>query len=51
MMNMLMMNWTTHKCTKCDKFGHSALSYKSTTQNPNALKINVAKLILIVYMN
>ncbi|XP_058759549.1 uncharacterized protein LOC131632841 [Vicia villosa] len=27
-----------YKCTKCDKFGHNALTCKSLTQDPNALK-------------
>lgn len=30
-----------YKCTKCDKFGHNALSCKSLTQDPNALKRKV----------
>ncbi|KAI5420340.1 hypothetical protein KIW84_044214 [Lathyrus oleraceus] len=28
-----------YKCTKCDKFGNNAMSCKSPTQDPNALKI------------
>lgn len=40
----------SYKCTKCDKFGHNALSCKSIIQDPNALKIKVTKLSLILYM-
>ncbi|KAI5443842.1 hypothetical protein KIW84_012479 [Lathyrus oleraceus] len=29
----------SYKCTKCDKFGHNALSCKSITHDPNPLKI------------
>ncbi|XP_050897763.1 alpha,alpha-trehalose-phosphate synthase [UDP-forming] 6 [Lathyrus oleraceus] len=27
-----------YKCTKCDNFGHNAMTCKATTQDPNALK-------------
>lgn len=30
-----------YKCTKYDKFGHNAMSCKSPTQDPNALKRKV----------
>jgi hypothetical protein len=30
-----------YKCTKCDNFGHNAMTCKATTQDPNALKRKV----------
>lgn len=33
--------YVSYKYTKCDKFGHNALSCESTTQNTNDLEIKV----------
>lgn len=36
-----------YKCTKCDKFGHNALSCKRLIQDRNAFKRKVTKFLFV----